>query len=599
MEASTKTSTRKFVVEGEKFCTIKSSLLARERWEKDEEKEEESGVEFLWTNLAKVDFQRVFERNLIINHLRGSQHLSNKALLAYHVNTSSLSDHISMPLQWSAAYEDLVCLMARVTINSAYCIAQRLLLPFDHPDVMTINNSRHHIETLHNVLCALRMDTEWQSSSNVDAVVLATLVDQLMKVLKSSSTSPHPNKETMDTLSMIVQTFCDSKRGKYVSWGGIQDVWIVKPVGLSCGQQIACVHGLEGVLKAAQHLHYKCVVQKYIERPLLARRERKFDIRQWILVSNVDPLIIYGFSECYLRLSSKPFSLDTSNLSNATIHLCNHAIQKLTAGNETMASTTTPIHPCAITTGVFEGMSWKQASDNIDRVIGEELCDTMMSQEEFEYELGRGPLGKDAFDTIILPQIKTIAINVIDSVRDKLDRVGRGFEWLGLDLMVTGGSTVDENLAADVSPPEVLLLEVNVSPDISFSTPVTRRLVVPAVNDLLDLLLDEGVADDPISHHKIRRVRTRQPVEMKEENCRKLQWDLWHVGDTRGKRESLAFTRAKRDIQQLGATSDYAPRKEQNVHRVLEILKNDVSSKATSGRLPLCVNDDDDDEDEI
>jgi hypothetical protein len=38
---------------------------------------------------------------------------------------------------------------------------------------------------------------------------------------------------------------------------------------------------------------------------------------------------------------------------------------------------------------------------------------------------------------------------------------------------------------------EVLLLEVNVSPDISKSTPITARLVEAAVDDLFRLIIDE------------------------------------------------------------------------------------------------------------
>ena len=115
---------------------------------------------------------------------------------------------------------------------------------------------------------------------------------------------------------------------QYTTYGGTEDIWIIKPVGLSCGEKIVCARNLLGVLNAAQNLLYKCVVQKYIERPLLVRKTRKFDIRQWVLVTSIDPLIVYGFSECYLRLSAESFSLSDESLRCPTIHLCNHAIQK-------------------------------------------------------------------------------------------------------------------------------------------------------------------------------------------------------------------------------------------------------------------------------
>jgi hypothetical protein len=240
-------------------------------------------------------------------------------------------------------------------------------------------------------------------------------------------------------------------------------IWIVKPAALSCGREISVVTGLRQLLSQVSAMDFHCVAQKYIERPLLVRKKRKFDIRQWVLVTSVNPLVIYGFSECYLRLSGREFDLQATD---SFTHLCNHSIQK--ADLRLLKEGESP--------GEEES---EVRAESEAGVAG--LCDTMMTLQEFKDFLRTTDSSTDLFQTKILPQIRETSIESVLCCRERLEKVGKGFEWLGLDLMVT------EDL-------EVALLEVNVSPDTTLSTPVTSRLVGPATEDLFTLILEEQVA---------------------------------------------------------------------------------------------------------
>jgi len=82
----------------------------------------------------------------------------------------------------------------------------------------------------------------------------------------------------------------------------------MKPENENRGRGIELATNLQEILI---HLHKKangdtCVVQKYIERPLLYHG-RKFDIRVLALIDDEKNLWLY--KPCYLRTSSDPYSL--------------------------------------------------------------------------------------------------------------------------------------------------------------------------------------------------------------------------------------------------------------------------------------------------
>jgi hypothetical protein len=53
---------------------------------------------------------------------------------------------------------------------------------------------------------------------------------------------------------------------------------------------------------------------------------REFDIRQWVVVTSFDPLEVYMFDSCYLRLCGNEFSVD--NIKDDFGHITNYSIQR-------------------------------------------------------------------------------------------------------------------------------------------------------------------------------------------------------------------------------------------------------------------------------
>lgn len=88
---------------------------------------------------------------------------------------------------------------------------------------------------------------------------------------------------------------------------GHDNIWILKPAGLSRGRGITCYNNLVEIQDHIKCKESQWIAQKYIENPIVILR-RKFDIRQWVLITDFNPLTIWIHEEPYIRFSAHDYN---------------------------------------------------------------------------------------------------------------------------------------------------------------------------------------------------------------------------------------------------------------------------------------------------
>ncbi|KAL0868898.1 hypothetical protein ABMA27_007236 [Loxostege sticticalis] len=98
--------------------------------------------------------------------------------------------------------------------------------------------------------------------------------------------------------------------------------WIVKPAASSRGRGIYIVNTPEQIPKGEN-----VVVAKYIDKPLLIGGH-KCDLRLYVCVTSIDPLLVYLYEEGLVRFATVKYDKTNKNLWNPCMHLCNYSINK-------------------------------------------------------------------------------------------------------------------------------------------------------------------------------------------------------------------------------------------------------------------------------
>ncbi|XP_023707148.1 tubulin polyglutamylase TTLL4 isoform X2 [Cryptotermes secundus] len=220
-----------------------------------------------------------------------------------------------------------------------------------------------------------------------------------------------------------------------------KEKWIIKPPASARGTGIKVVHRWAQIPKKRP-----LVVQKYISQPYLINGS-KFDLRLYVLVTNINPLRIYIYDDGLVRFASVKYSSDMASLGDRYMHLTNYSINKMSSQYTQNEDAT-----------ACQGHKW--------------TVKTLWTYLEKE--------GVDV--TALWNSLVDLVIKTIISGESSINQLTRAnlvsrycsYELFGIDVLL------DETL-------KPWLLEVNISPSLHSSSPLDLAVKGPMVRDLLNM----------------------------------------------------------------------------------------------------------------
>ncbi|ETV95050.1 hypothetical protein H310_11348 [Aphanomyces invadans] len=223
-------------------------------------------------------------------------------------------------------------------------------------------------------------------------------------------------------------------------------LWILKPPNQCCGRGIKIIPGgSDYTYEPAK----RYVAQRYIMNPYLINGF-KFDIRLYVLVTSYHPLRVYLFPNGLVRFCTEKYSTSKKDVSNRFGHLTNYSVNKK---NKAAFQT----NQDAAADG--EGSKWSYHA----------------LQAYFKAQ-GMDPSAiHNDIAALIVKTLMCVEAPLVASLHKHTKELDACFELYGFDIL----------LDANVRP---WLLEVNVFPSMSSSSPMDKRIKSILVCDTFQLV---------------------------------------------------------------------------------------------------------------
>eukprot|EP00742_Colponemidia_sp_Colp-10_P003406 GILJ01003627.1.p1 GENE.GILJ01003627.1~~GILJ01003627.1.p1 ORF type:complete len:790 (+),score=95.75 GILJ01003627.1:266-2371(+) len=238
--------------------------------------------------------------------------------------------------------------------------------------------------------------------------------------------------------------------------------WILKPCASSCGRGIRVLTNKSKVKKK------NSLIQRYLANPMTINGY-KFDLRIYVLVSSFDPLRIYLYEDGLTRFATEKYSTSAKTVKTRYMHLTNYSVNKKA---EKFVKNSNPNED-------MTGSKWSLKA--FKKYLTEQNLDV---EEIFE-----------RIKDVIIKTIISVEAQVVNNLNRATRHRGVCFELYGFDILI------DKHL-------KPWLLEVNVSPSLSSSSPLDRKIKHTLLSDVFNLV--GFVAFDRKKHERQMELKKQQ-----------------------------------------------------------------------------------------